>query len=289
MGFRCLTFSRQANSNISPGSDKAPRTSGRPVGRLAVCAAAALLLATLAAQAKATIESTWTREAVTVDGSAEDWQGSVTYVEGRELYVGARNDAEYLYLCVYSEDPQTGQQAIGRGLSLQLVPKGGAPLTIGFPIGFLADGGPQRGMERPDREQMRKRAEESLDSFTLREPGAEYEQRVAVDNRFGIELRAGFDEGRFVYEARIPLAVSELHPFAIGVESGGLVSVTLEPPKMDRDSMGPAGGGMRPGGLGGGGMPRGAGLGERPDPAGPIKLKAKIRLAASPGEEAAGL
>ena len=94
--------------------------------------------------AKPVVEATWHAGNVSIDASADEWLGSMVFLDGPELHLGVRNDDEYLYLCLYSRDQRTAYRGMMRGLVLQFSVKGGDPLRIQFPIGLFEDGQPPR-------------------------------------------------------------------------------------------------------------------------------------------------
>ena len=112
--------------------------------------------------------------------------------------------------------------------------------------------------------------DESLDTFLILGPDPESRQRIPVDNQLGIELLTDTRGGEFVYELKIPLVRSDLHPFAIDAEPGANLSLALDTPEIDREQMRQQTGGGR------GGMSD-----QRPEMSEPLKVRAKIRLAAS--------
>ena len=258
--------------------------------------------------AKTVVDSTWPAGPVAIDASAAEWQGSMTFFPGLEMHLGVRNDDRYLYLCLSSPERRTAQQAMVRGLVFQLSVKGVDPLRIQFPIGMFEDGQPNPMTFGQDRERMREMLLEKLDSFLLLETGSRKRQRLAVENGLGIEMRTGDEDGRFVFELKLPLVASEGQPYAIEWSSGK-IDLRIDTPDIDREamrSMGGMRGGMGGGGMGGGGMGGGGGMrsgggsgggggggmsggggrgGDRPQMPEPLHLKAKIRLASAPAAD----
>lgn len=298
--------SRQPRQDFEghPGPATAPTW---PWLRHAAVALAGLLMLFTGAEARASMQAGWQDGSLSVDGSAADWRDGLTYLKGPGLSFGARNDGKFLYLCIFSSDPQVGSRAMYRGLTVAF----GDKLTVQFPEGLMASNGGARPSGPPDRARMRERAAQSLDSLMLRVPGTPDPLQFPVDNKLGVEVRIT-TEPDFVYELKVPLVRSEAFPYAIGAAPGDKITVRvdtpeLEPPAADERRGGP-GGGMHRGGLGGGmrggmgggmrggmgggmhgGMGRGGG-GERPDGMGerpptmprPIRFTARIRLAVAP-------
>ena len=259
--------------------------------RIAIAMILTAALVATTAQAKTKLGSVWLDREVTIDGAINEWHDSLTYIDGPDVFVGALNDDQFLYICIHSRDSDFVFQAMRRGLVIKLDAKGSDAFEIQFPMGALESGvrPPVRGAEF-DREAARRKTEESLDTFLLLGPGAEDRQRIPIDNQLGIELLTDTRGGEFVYELKIPLDRSDLHPFAIDTEPGAVLSLALDTPEIDRDQMRQQMGGGRGGGMGGmpgggkGGGGRGGMSDQRPEMSEPLKVRAKIRLAASPSD-----
>ena len=115
------------------------------------------LLASGVSRARPRLESEWLSREIAVDGSLDEWEGRLRFVEGAKLSLGIHNDGEYLYLAVYSRNPQVVRQIALRGLELKLKGKE-EPLHIRFPVG-LAESGPrppsQRGGDEAEDRELR--------------------------------------------------------------------------------------------------------------------------------------
>ena len=252
----------------------------KPIRPLAAVLVVMLTLPALGGRAK--LESRYLDRDVTIDGAMVDWEGALTHFEDAQVDLGVLNDGEFVYLFLRSRDRQVGRQAMMLGLQLWLDAEGGDAKRFGIQYPPGVPGGPS-GMRGADREQMRAKAEEALQNFELLGPGEE-RQTVGLDNALGIEVRTGGDNWDFTYELKIPLAVSELHPYAVGAEPGRAFGIVFETVEMDMDAMREQSGGrggMR-GGMGGGGMGGGGGRGMRGERPEPFKFKARVRLAESP-------
>jgi hypothetical protein len=246
-----------------------------------------LLAAATAVQAKPSINAAWDLKKVVIDGNADEWQGSMTFLEGPQMFFGARNDDANLALCFFARDPEVGLRAIARGLVLELHVKGVEPLRLQFPIGLFEAGRPPQGG--------------SVESLLFLGSGSAGRRRIPVENTLGVLARVNADASSFTYEIEIPLARGETHPYAVGVHPGDEVAVSLMAPELDREAArregggaaaprsGAAGGregereggelGEGPGGMGAGSPRRMPVEDERPTPPPPLELKARVRLA----------
>jgi hypothetical protein len=298
-------------------------------------AAAFVAWAAPAAVAKTSVDAAWGRGPVTVDGSDADWSGALVPLPGSSVAMGARNDGDYLYVCFSSADQDVVDRVAVRGLSLHVAAKGSDPLTIEYPIGALAPlasrgtrprTGPGSNAPAPasgtgSAGHGDTAGNAAATEMVLSGGGMPQPVRIPVGGSSGIDVRTSTSRGRFVYEARIPLARGAGHPFAVGAGPGKDVEVTFETAKIDpdllpttgwggitrggyggRDAAGTGGMGGRAddsppgGGAGGKGAVSGAGANDEGESTGSkprkiglpgtLKLKARVKLAAAPGTAA---
>jgi hypothetical protein len=249
----------------------------------------------------------WSGEAA-IDGSLSPWAGVMSEIGEAGLLVGVVNDGEYVYLCLKSPDPGVLRQAMMRGLTVRLEPKGGEPFALQYPIGLHSSGGrPPGGETQEDREKLWTEARDSLDTFLLSDASSREPVRFAAENGFGIRLYVSPPGEGFIYQAKIPLHSSQSHPHALGAEPGSRLTLYVETPEREHEGMegrpeggghgGRGYGGGRGGGGGGygghgGGMHGGGGHG--PDSGSrlgmlpPLKVKIKLQLASPGAAGAAG-
>jgi len=256
--------------------------------RSAVGVLLVLLSTGLALGGKTKIAVDWRQEPIVIDGEISEWQGRMTYVENGGVFVALRNDAEFVYFCLHSRDPQVNHQAVTRGLVVHLEPQGGDPFGVRFPIGMIAMGAPVDGIGH---QEFKALAEASLEMFELLGPGKADVQRFTVDSGTGIEMAASVSRNELAYELKVPLRSGDAHPFALGVEPGSRIALVVETADAPRGaaSARPAERPSSAGNLGGtgGGMDGGMGDVEHLPSDGrsfelSLKIKAKVNLATDP-------
>jgi hypothetical protein len=240
------------------------KTSFRPAAGIMT----ALLLALLHSGCETyEMDSLWLEDPVTVDGDSADWRGSLYYLEDEKASIGVKNDGQNLYICLLTQEPVRGRQALNQGLILWFDPAGGKAKSFGinYPIGAGGEFRPGQGMQRPDqdpeemRERMRQARLDSLDTLRILDRDGEETHRLKKDELEEMEIAVQSSQSLFVYELKIPLNGTENQPFKFQAPPGRTIGVGLEIPKLDRAGMR----GARPGG-GMGGMPGGGGRGGRP-------------------------
>jgi hypothetical protein len=265
--------------------------------------------------AKTKLESQWRDREITIDGSATDWEGKMTYLEQQNLSWGLMNDQDFIYLCFVVDGRQSQRQLIGRGLVLWFDPQGGKHKRFGihFPIGMTGmdmreTGAPPEGgrgegeisRREPGRRETGDRSmqgpvkipEAALQELEILGPEKDYRNRIKVSALQGIEIKLSDQNGALVYELKVPLTPSKEHHYAIGTQAGRKIGIGLETPDINRDQLvermagfgGGEGGGMRGGGGGfggrGGGFGRSGGFGGRgQEMAEPLKVWAEVELA----------
>ncbi len=228
----------------------------------------------------------WSQEQVNIDGDESDWQEALTYVEGKNVSLGVKNDGEFLYVCLVSTDRMLRRQMMMRGFTVWFDPDGGKEKTFGlrFPIGMIDSGMMFSGRGRGgDPESMREDFSRSLAELELIWPEEERRTRLPIANVQGIAAVIGDQWDKLVYEIKVPLKKSENFPYAIGISDGKHVGMSLETEEIDREAMRER---MRRGGFGGGrrggqaefGGGRRGGAGQRPQMPERFKLWLSFQL-----------
>ncbi len=248
------------------------------------------------------LASLWRKTDVTIDGRAEDWQGALYSIEDKPVFVGVRNDADNIFICLQVADPRTLSPIMRSGFVTWFDPSGGNGRVLGikFPIGMTIEPGEVNPEGPRDRGGSGLPPVMNRDLVEILGPEKDSVQRLKKDELKGIEVALESSNGFFVYELKIPMVKSPDTPFAVGAAPGRTIGITFETLAADRNrpggggDMAPAGGGM--GGYGGrggmGGM--GGGYGGRGGRGGrgggdyggknsePLKLKLKVSLAKQP-------
>ncbi|MDA0337988.1 MAG: hypothetical protein O2782_22695 [bacterium] len=246
----------------------------RQCRRLAVVLGPLLVLAAGCSQAPR-INSHRPVNAILVDGRDVDWGDRRYVLEKLNVTIAVANDADNLYVCIATSDRDVQMQLVRRGIELWLDPRGGMKDYFGVRIpganhedlramaGGSGGGGRPRGAggHRDDIMLLNplspeRLAELLIDMARARQihildaPG-EQGLQISPSADDPIQARIGFDQGRLVYEARVPLQYVG-HPAYAAKDRIGLA---LRLPAMAaRPNLGDPGG---PDAFGGGGGPGG--------------------------------
>jgi len=226
---------------------------------------------------------------IAVDGSTEDWDGMLHYLEDAELSYGIANDAMDLYIVLVVGDRNVRRQIMLAGLYLWFDPAGEESKQFGlrFPIGMQVDAASVLPMlKEEDPNKLQEGFDESVKELMIIQAGEAVWRRTGVKSLEGIEVAAAADQYKLVLEFRVPIEKVGSYGYGIGARPGALFGFGVETPEIDMEEMkeqmrASRGGGGKGGGGGGrggtGGMrPPG---GQRPDMPDPIKKWTRVQLA----------
>ncbi len=249
-----------------------------------------ILLATLACGGRVyVVKSALPPDKVVVDGIADEWQGALSFIEKEELFVGFLNDQSNLYVCLKAGDERSPARLMRQGLTVWFDPSGGDNKIIGIRYPLAGPPG-NRNWQREDQpdEEQEARPRRLSDGIEVLRAERETPEMLTLEQarKEGLEVRASISEGAFVYELKIPLAMSESSPLGLGVRPNATVGVLFETGKLDLTRMGGRPSGGMGGGMGGtrggmGGVPGrmgGGRPGTMPDIPEPIKIRARVQL-----------
>jgi hypothetical protein len=246
------------------------------------------------------VESLPLNHAIKIDGNFDDWKDvPIDTYDDNQVGMSICNDDENLYILFRFQNHDWARVIRRTGLTLWIDQKGGKDKVFGINY----NGGPsqeeimanlpdevKQRMENMSEEQ-RARMEARMRARPVRleviDNRAEQVWPLDSMNKYGLEVKYGFVDGFYTYEARIPLKIIsadfygiEIKPgqeIALGAEWGGFGNFRGERPER------PEGGGFSdrpPGERRGGGMGRHPG-GMRPNIPEKQEIWIKADLAAS--------
>lgn len=229
------------------------------------------------------IVSHWTANPIAVDGADADWGDRRYAPENLPITFSVTNDASHLYVYVMTNDRPLQMRVLRSGIELWLDPKGGdrnyfgirlpgadvrslpplmgwgenSGLSGGF--GGQRSGGVRRrsaGQSRPDKltqEQLAELLGELTNSRHVLILDALDDEGWQITPGAGdpVQARLGFEQGRLIYEARVPLKYTGHPAFELADKVG--LALRLPAPPVPMELGGPEGGDTFAGGAGRGG------------------------------------
>ena len=215
--------------------------------------------------------SAWNDNTIVIDGADGDWGTSLKPMANSPIAVGVRNDGEFLYVCLSTQDPFIQAQILNGGLTVWFDPKGGEEETFGIRFPLRGENAPRWNSREP-----------LTTNFQFFEPsfqelalvGSEDQQEIfSILQVKGIKIKLGASEKSLVYELQIPLQPSAERPHAVGIGEKQILGLGFKTPEFGSDRVqGPSGrasagtrGGGRRGGRGGVGAGVDVAGGNRPE------------------------
>ena len=203
--------------------------------------------------------SSWNDNAVIIDGLNTEWGPSLKPLSDPPVAIGVRNDEQFVYVCLSTQDPFYQAQIVNGGLTIWFDASGEHEKNFGIRF-------PNHGEDTP-----RWNPREPIAaSFPFLEPsfrelailGPEGQQELfSILEAKGIKVKIGASEDGLVYEMRVPLRSTAEFPRAAGIGENGITGIGFQTEEFGSDRLrGPSGrvsagtrGGGRRGGRGGGG------------------------------------
>jgi hypothetical protein len=186
---------------------------------------------------KLEIDSQPTGAAVQVDGNLAEWQDTMTFIKSERLYLGVANDDEHVYLAMQSRDTDVNRAVVMSGLIVKLDTGGRETLGIEYPAGLATSGGSGSRNRPRSQQEVAERFRASLGVFTVTGPGKKDRETLPVDDGRGIEVACDVGAGGFVYELKVPLRRTEVHPYAVGAGLRDALRVTVDTPQVNVAAM----------------------------------------------------
>lgn len=223
----------------------------------------------------AEMSSHWIAQPLKVDGARADWPDkSILFFSDDEVFIGATNDADNLYLVLQFRNPDWARWIRMGGLTVYLDPEGkkGKDFKLKFTGGptmkeiMAASGKSNTDQNRrtPDNAGGRGpgMSDEVENPFLCYQKKYLAEKAIPMDGTEGPAVAGAMDKEFFVYEFSIPLKESTVKTYGLGAKPDKPVGVGFiwGDIEMKRPEGGGGGGDMGGGpGGGGGGMPPGGG------------------------------
>jgi hypothetical protein len=248
------------------------------------------------------IDSVWRKQNITIDGNDNDWSNSLISLDKINASVGMTNDNEFLYLCLSTNDPELENKIISGGLTLWFQGNDDENNKFGvhYPLGMSDTAMPSfdENMKPGDRPGDPFKMQGSLlkNQTSLEIINTNNNKiRVPLKELKDIQIKATLNDGKLVYEMKIPLNQKNTTTYALNANAGSAIKIGIEsgtnnsrnragsmPPDggfdmPQGDDEGPGGGGPG-GGPGGGGFPPG-GMGREMSSSQSINFSIDVKLA----------
>jgi hypothetical protein len=179
--------------------------------------------------------STWRQEDVVIDGSGTEWQRGLYYDKESDIVYSIRNDDDYVYLFLKTQNRTTQMQIMRAGFTVWFDAEGCNDHSFGIRYPLARQDGHSEFHPESDDAEIHSALEQAL--LELEIVGAQKEdvQRFSTLDVPGIRVKIGRTQEALVYELRVPLRKTPHTPFAIGVTSANRIGIGLETEEFNRD------------------------------------------------------
>jgi len=220
------------------------------------------------------MESIWLDREAVIDGKDLEWDGARVILEDANLGMGLMNDAENFYLTLSLTNRMVQRQVLRSGFTIWFDSQGGKKKVFGirFPLGMRESAG-QRGEAAPgmdpegmggrmgdmgdrgplDPRQLEALFDRLIEKGELEILGSEKTplRRYTLIENQEVQLGITFENGRLVYELKVPLAKADDLSLGIGTVPGKTFGLGFETSELDMAAMRQQMAGKRGRGMGG--------------------------------------
>jgi hypothetical protein len=183
------------------------------------------------------LSSTWRQEDIVIDGSGTEWQRGLYYDKESDIVYSIRNDDDYVYLFLKTQNRTTQMQMLRAGFTVWFDADGSNDHSFGIRYPLARQDARLEFHPESDEEQIHAVSEQAL--LELEIVGAQKEdvQRFSTIDVPGIRVKIGRSQEALVYELQVPLRKTPHTPFALGITSENRISIGLETEEFNRDKM----------------------------------------------------
>lgn len=171
--------------------------------------------------------ATWLTQPVSVDGSLLEWPD--LHRVGTGPMVGARNDADALYLAIASNDVTVRQQ-IATGVIVWFDRAGGKGQTFGLWLEGVSPRPLAGATPDPSSNGLDRIAQNQLDQVDVLGPAKNQRRLIDRPGDIGLALASGIEDRSVVYEMKVPLARTTATPQAVDAKPGAIIGIGIETP-----------------------------------------------------------
>jgi hypothetical protein len=181
--------------------------------------------------------STWRQEDIVIDGIGTEWQRGLYYDKESDIVYSIRNDDDYVYLFLKTQNRTTQMQIMRAGFTVWFDADGGNDHSFGIRYPLARQGAHSEFHPESDDERIHSDLEQILLELEIVGAQKEAVQRFSTLDVPGIRVKIGRSQEALVYELRVPLKKTPHTPFAIGVTSANRIGIGLETEEFNRDKM----------------------------------------------------
>jgi hypothetical protein len=189
-----------------------------------------------ACSSTALINSSWNDGEIKIDGNTSEWQNGAYFVDEEGVTLNFKNDDEFLYLCLITNNHSKITQIMRSGFIVWFDSDYESSKKIGLKYPMQVS-----MLNREERQEFNKeifRVGDMQNHFKkIIEAAKEFQilneekfplGQMSIENNEGIKVKLGFDSERLVYELQIPIESSKQYQNKIAARPGDIVTIDFE-------------------------------------------------------------
>ncbi len=173
---------------------------------------------------------------ISVDGIDEEWKTSRKFIISNNTAVGVCRDNDFLYVHLFTSDPELSMQIMNFGLTLWFDPQNTQEKAIGvqFPVIQLQPPPPREG-NPPSGDELQKFLDIRLKDITIEYPENKDVRQMSIKeaNKYGINAQIGVGPGLLCYELQYPLHTTDVYTMGLGLLQQKQIDICIETPDID--------------------------------------------------------
>lgn len=181
---------------------------------------------------------------ISIDGVDEEWKTNRVNIISDNTAVGVCRDNEFLYVHLFTSDPELSMQIMNFGLTLWFDSRGSQKKVMGvqFPVIQMQPPPPREGTP-PVGDELQKFLDMRLKDVIVENAETKDIRQMNMDeaNKHGINAIVGIEPGLLCYELQYPLHITDAYTMGLGVLQQKQINICIETPEIDFDNIkGPA-------------------------------------------------
>jgi hypothetical protein len=181
------------------------------------------------------LSSTWRQDTIVIDGMGTEWQRGLFYDKESDIAYSIRNDDEYVYLFLKTQNRSIQMNMIKAGFTVWFDAEGGKDHSFGVRYPLAGQGARSEFQPESHDEQIPSENSQALLELEIVGDKKEVVQRFSILDVPGIRVKIGRLQDALVYELRVPLRKTSLTPFAVGITTENRIGVGFEIEDDNRD------------------------------------------------------
>ena len=183
------------------------------------------------------LTSDWQQGEMNIDGGDSEWQRGLYYDNESDMVYGVRNDNNFVYVFLKTQNRSTQMQIMRQGLTVWFDREDGKNHVFGiqYPMsrqethaGFIPDS---------SEEKLHTFLDQAFPELEIIGPTKEDIQRFSTLEAPGIRVKLGRTHETLVYELLVPLKKTSKQPFAIEPISGHRIGIEFETGEFKSEHM----------------------------------------------------